>query len=66
MSLNSIPLPVHAMQPALASGVSNRVTRNCHSWREPLLPLVFCKLFCRCIVFFLSLLSNFVEISVNN
>lgn len=35
MSLNSIPRPVHAMQGAFA-GSSNKVTKNCHSCREPL------------------------------
>lgn len=34
ISLNSMPRPVQAMKWALA-GSSRRVTRNCHSWREP-------------------------------
>ena len=36
MSLNSIPLPVQAMKWELV-GLSNKVTRNCQSWRDPLL-----------------------------
>lgn len=43
ISLNSMPLPVHAMQPALASGASNSATKNCHSCRDPLRP-GFCRL----------------------
>ena len=34
MSLNSMPLPVQEIAPVLV-GSSSRVTRNCHSWRDP-------------------------------
>ena len=34
MSLNSMPLPVQEIAPVLV-GSSNRVTRNCQSWRDP-------------------------------
>lgn len=33
-----MPLPVHAIHPALASGASNRATRNCHNCSDPRLP----------------------------